>query len=161
MHQKRLVVHETGLKTHVCGYTGTGLADTGTGQVGGTHPKPVPMPQVRRVVCPSGRGPSRILSKGDGGCWKEKNPSVSHFEQGRGMGVVGRKRTPPSRISSEGGEGGGWKETAPSVSHFKRGRGGWLEGNGPLHLAFRAREGRGWLEGNGPLCLAFQAREVY
>ena len=60
------------------------------------------------------------------------------------MGVVGRKRTPPSHISSEGGEGGGWKETAPSVSHFERGRGGgWLEGNGPLHLAFQAREGRG------------------
>jgi len=88
--------------------------------------------------------------------------SILHFEQGRwgllegkeplrltfqareGRGVVGRKRPPPSRISSEGGEGGGWKEMAPSVSHFKRGRGGgWLEGNGPLHLAFQAREGRG------------------
>src|SRR6266545_1269648 len=118
-----------------------GLAGTGTGQVGGTHPKPVPMPQVRRVVCPSGCGPSRILSKGDGGCWKEKNPSVSHFKRGRGggwlegnsplclalqarerRGVVGRKRPPLSRILSKGGEGGGWKETAPSVSHFEQGR---------------------------------------
>ena len=41
------------------------------------------------------------------------------------MGVVGRKRTPPSRISSEGG---GWE---------------LLEGKEPLRLAFQAREGRG------------------
>src|SRR6266511_3580158 len=110
--------------------------------------------------------PSRISSEGgEGGGWKETAPSVSHFKRGRGggwlegnsplclalqarerRGVVGRKRPPLSRIMSKGGEGGGWKETAPSVSHFKRGRGGgWLEGNGPLRLAFRAREGRGWL----------------
>jgi len=98
-----------------------GLAGTGTGQVGGTHPKPVSMPQVRQVVCPSGHGLSCILSKGDGGCWKKMAPSVLHFEQGRG--------------------------------------GGWLEGNGPLHLAFQVREGRG-LEGNGPLRLALRVREA-
>ena len=71
-------------------------------------------------------------------------PLCLAFQVREGSGVVGRKQPPPSRISSEGGEGGGWKEMAPSILHFKRGRGGgWLEGNGPLHLAFQAREGRG------------------
>ena len=91
-----------------------------------------------------GKEPLRLAFRareGDGSCWKEKNPSVSHFKRGRGggwlegngplhlafrvregRGVVGRKRPPPSRISSEGGEGVGWKETAPFVSHFEQGR---------------------------------------
>jgi len=89
--------------------------------------------------------PSRISSEGGG--WElleGKEPLCLTFQVREGRGVVGRKRPPLSCISSEGGERGGWKETAPSISHFKRGRGGgWLEGNGPLHLAFQAREGRG------------------
>jgi len=48
----------------------------------------------------------------------------------RGWGWVGARRwPPPSRISSEEGDGVGWKET------------------GPLHLAFRVREGDGWVGG--------------
>jgi len=42
----------------------------------------------------------------EGGVW-EKRPSVLRFEGVRGMAVVGRKRPPLSRVSSETEEGGG------------------------------------------------------
>ena len=42
----------------------------------------------------------------EGGVW-EKHPSVLRFERVRGMAVVGRKRPPLSRVSSETEEGGG------------------------------------------------------
>ena len=56
--------------------------------------------------------------------------------------MAGRKKAPPSRVSSE------------------EGAGGWLEERRPLCLVFRVREGLvGELEGRRPLCLAFRARE--
>jgi hypothetical protein len=44
-------------------------------------------------------------TEGDKGGWQE-NPSVSHFERGRGAGVSTERSPPPSHVSSEGGDGG-------------------------------------------------------
>jgi len=66
--------------------------------------------------------PSCILSeRGEWGCgWKETGPSISRFERGRGLEVVGRKMVPPpSRALSESG-GWRWLERRwPSVSLFE------------------------------------------
>jgi len=73
------------------------------------------------------------------------SPSVTLFEQGRGLGVVGSP--PPSCVSSEGGEWAYLEGDSPPISLFEQERGsGWLEV--PLRPAFRAREGDGhsWKE---------------
>src|SRR6266545_4073742 len=142
MHQKRLVVHETGLKTmwiHRYGFGGYRYRSSWR------HP-----PQTRtHATGQAGSVPIWAWSilhfeQGRWGLLEGNSPLRLAFQAREGRGVVERKRPPPSRISSKGGEGVGWKETAPFVSHCERGRGGGgLEGNGLLHLAFQAREGRG------------------
>jgi len=101
----------------------------------------------------------------------EERPLRLAFRAREGWRVCRQRKTPPSRVSSEGGVGGGGVSTEnPSVSQFKRGRGWWWcvdrrntppsrissEGgvvmvvmvcrqrNHPLRLAFRAREGWWW-----------------
>ena len=75
------------------------------------------------------------------------SPSILHFEQGRGLEVVGRKMVPPpSRALSEGG---GWRWLGrrwPSVSLFK---GIGVVGTWKTPPSHVSSEGGGqrWLEG--------------
>ena len=56
--------------------------------------------------------------------WQKKDPSVLHFEWGRGQGWLVGRETPPSHVSSEGGnEGLVGGQTVHFISYFEWGRG--------------------------------------
>jgi len=58
--------------------------------------------------------------------WKGDGPSVLRFERGRGWWVAGRKKAPPSCVSSKGGVGGwaGREKAPPSRVSSEGGVGG-------------------------------------